>query len=270
MSASTEETAAAIDVLTASTNDISKAVSDFANKSSEAKNYSDKLKQEANKIYNESLDKQDQAKKTAQNLEAKMNQKIEQSKAVEEIKLLISTILDITTQTNLLSLNASIEAARAGDAGRGFAVVATEIGKLAKDSADAAKKIQEVSQKVIQAVDDLALEANNMSEFVKNEALKGYEGLLSVSQQNQTNMNEISNTLNDFEVNMKSVNETLSDINSNLENINVAINQNAEGISDAAASLSEMFSIVDGIEEKSAASLELSNVLEEEVHKFKI
>lgn len=79
----------------------------------------------------------------------KLEEKIEQSQAVQEIAQLTANIIEITDQTNLLALNASIEAARAGEAGKGFAVVADEIGKLAANSAEAAEQIQKVSAAVV-------------------------------------------------------------------------------------------------------------------------
>lgn len=69
-----------------------------------------------------------------------------------EIQNIIGDIEDIASQTNLLSLNASIEAARAGDAGRGFGVVADQIGKLADDSARSAVNTRELIAKSIQEV----------------------------------------------------------------------------------------------------------------------
>lgn len=83
------------------------------------------------------------------NIQIVENQK-EIEKAIGELQSLMridvmaSQILDITSQTNLLSLNASIEAARAGDAGKGFAVVAGEIGNLAASSSETATQIQEI------------------------------------------------------------------------------------------------------------------------------
>lgn len=69
-----------------------------------------------------------------------------------EIQNIIGAIEDIASQTNLLSLNASIEAARAGDAGKGFAVVADQIGKLASDSANSAVETRDLIQKSLDEI----------------------------------------------------------------------------------------------------------------------
>lgn len=70
-----------------------------------------------------------------------------------EIEAIITSIEEIASQTSLLALNASIEAARAGDAGRGFAVVADQIGKLATDSAQAVVNTRELIEKTVEEID---------------------------------------------------------------------------------------------------------------------
>ena len=70
-----------------------------------------------------------------------------------EIEAIVTSIQGIASQTSLLSLNASIEAARAGDAGRGFAVVADQIGKLATDSARAVVNTKELIGKTVEEID---------------------------------------------------------------------------------------------------------------------
>lgn len=85
------------------------------------------------------------------------------SKAVHEIGSILNLISDISQSTNLLSLNATIEASKAGEAGRGFAVVACEVGNLANSTQNSLKIIQEVIERVQQNVEDITTQVEENS-----------------------------------------------------------------------------------------------------------
>ena len=109
------------------------------------------------------------------NLEEAVNKVGTASGEIVDIKLeigrdIIKLIGDIAEETNLLSLNASIEAARAGEAGRGFAVVASQIGVLAKNSADSVAHITSLINEINGLVDDAVKQAGSSASDIESSA----------------------------------------------------------------------------------------------------
>lgn len=270
MSAAMEETTASLGQISDSVSSIFLSINDISKEAAEGSSLTQEIQSKAQGIYKSAEREQADVQQEARRMETAVNEKIESSKAVSEIALLTEKIIEITTQTNLLSLNASIEAARAGEAGRGFAVVADEIGKLAADSAEAAARISQVSDMVTTAVEELSDESAKMVRFMEEITLKGYGNLLETSRDYSENAENINMMMERLAKNSELIQQSMDSIKAGIGEVNVAVEESTKGVQNISERSTALSDNIRDIGQKADVNQMVAGELEQEVGKFKI
>ncbi len=211
-----------------------------------------------------------------QNSSSEMTAKIDEisdtiartQEAVTNISAKVEGITSIATQTNLLSLNASIEAARAGDAGRGFSVVAEEIGKLAEDSkimADDIKKEMDVllgdASAAVQAAEDVK-QGNLEQQDALGETIESINGMLQ----------DIDSTVGGVKVISKGAEQCASSKNAvsdTMDALSAISEENAASSQETGASMQELSNTVLELANEANDLREISEKLNRDMEFFK-
>ncbi len=261
--------------VTEATDDISKklggvrdSVSNMGRLTKEGSSFAADVMKQADAIQREAGEKKDKTGKRIEELGGVLKRSVENSAQVSRIGELTENILDIASETNLLSLNASIEAARAGEAGRGFAVVAGEISKLAEDSSKIAADIQGISNNVTTAVKELSENATEVIEFINEVVLADYDAYVQTGDKYEQSAKHFNEVLTGLLNSTTELDAAMITMNRAVNAISDSVSVSADAIRAAESSAGEISDNIVDVNTLVDTNQSISDALNREVDRF--
>lgn len=276
LSAMTQELTATMEGMSASASIINKNAAEvetevnvMVERTMDIQRYTAEMKEHADNI-------ESSAQLTMQSTKQKINEilgilekAIQESESVKKVNDLTEDILNIASQTDLLSLNASIEAARAGEAGKGFAVVAHEISQLATASQSAANRIQDINSVVIQAVRNLAENAKDLVEFINISILPEFQKFVNGGTEYKNKAGYIEGAICEFTERMNKLQGSIEEIAESIHSIAYSIEEGVNGVSSTADSTQTLLEDMERIAQHMDDNQKIAISLKQETEVFK-
>lgn len=234
----------------------------------------------AAKMAKESLELANEGQETLRRQGEKIEENNKYTKAVgesihhlatmaDEIRNIIGVINSIAEQTNLLALNASIEAARAGEAGRGFAVVAEEIRKLADQSKNSTKKVEDIVSDITGRVNETVANMNQAKESVLVMESSAEDTKKSFAKI-YTSINELARIASDVSILLNEIHNQTKEVTDQAMNISAVVEEASASMEEISASSEEQLASMETVATSSAQLEKVAQELLSQVKKFTI
>lgn len=268
LAASMEETSASTTVISENINEMQKQSKNIEESTIKGADMSKEIKDRATKLRDATDDATTNTRNIYQSVKKKADIAIEAADAVNKINELTNTVMEISSQTSLLALNASIEAARAGDAGRGFSVVASEISHLAEQTSGTVNDINKIVSEVNIAVSNMTDCLRESINFLETNVIEDYDNFAKVSVQYQEDADNFKETMDAIKSGIITLNENISIVQESISEISNTMNDAANGITDISGKTSEMVEEANETSNKSGDCKEYVDSLNDIVNKF--
>lgn len=249
--------------------DIKGDVNDMAEECSAITEYSSAMKIRANEMEAAAQTNTEVIQEKAVDILEVLAEAIENSKSVSQVDKLTKDIVAISSSTNLIALNASIEAVRAGEAGKGFAVVAAEIKSLADSCSETAGRIQEVNQIVTSAVHNLSKHSQDMADYLSETILTEFQEFVRSGRQYKEDADYVKEMIDAFNSRTDRLRNSMAEIAESMESITKAIDDGAAGITGVADSTKSLVGDMADITDRMDTNREIVEELKKQMEVFK-
>lgn len=269
ISANMEECSASSESISSELNNASSAVTEFATQIGEVVNETSEASTRADDAARMAVTHRDNAMAEITRIDDAIRSAQEEAKTIEEVHEIAKRIQDIAGHAKILALNAQVEAARAGEQGKGFAVVAVDVEKTSAEITAAVAEINEINERVINAVEKLSDSTTQMNEFIEKSVVGDYDRFVEVGRDYGDTMQKVREYMHEMRDKSSQISNTISGINKNIGGIATAVSESAQMVEQLSASSGMISEEIKTLEKTSVDNVEQTGRLTGDIQKYK-